>query len=187
MPFLRWLPLPWLFWNSQRERTRSRNKGNGINNEGIATALPCWLCDVGCSHQCERLCPCLGCSGTHRVKEPEAATEGTESQRGNRNGLALWLCDGCCSHCRNALAVVVLELTEGTESQQGNRNALALWLTVMSVVPIVANVLALMPCVPLMLPLPWCSLNSQRERAKSRKRGKGITTRESQRPCLVAL
>ena len=62
----------------------------------------------------------------------------------------------------------------------------------MSVVPIVANVLALMPCVPLMvavvgsvmsvapsmrtpLPLPLLELSE----------GKESTTRESQRPCLV--
>ena len=34
-------------------------------------------------------CPCLGCSGTLRGKEPEAATKGKESQQGNRNALAL--------------------------------------------------------------------------------------------------
>ena len=87
-----------------------------------------------------------------------------------------------------ALALVVLELSEGKNQQpqrrERNRNkgigTPLPWLALFAESVHGRERVA----VPLMLPLPWCSLNSQRERAKSRKRGKGITTRESQRPCL---
>ena len=141
-------------------------------------------------------CPCLGCSGTLRGKEPEAATKGKESQQGNRNALALVgvrSSDGC--RCLGGLP----ELSEGTESQRGNRNALALSElfpesvhgcrngcrssdvcpcgSVMSVAPIDANALALVMSIDanafaLALVVPELS---ERERAKSRnKAGKNI-------------
>jgi len=74
--------LPWLLLELSEETSQepTANRGNGINNEGIGTALPCWLCDVGCFH----------CSNALAVVVLEL-TEGTESQRGNRNALALWL------------------------------------------------------------------------------------------------
>ena len=53
----------WLFQNSQRGKNQKPQRGN---RNGIAL----WLCDVGCSHYCER--SCLGCSWTHRGKEPRA-------------------------------------------------------------------------------------------------------------------
>ena len=80
-------------------------------------------------------------------------TGGTESQQGNRNGLAVvGSVMSVALIGANALALVPSDLTEGnepatttegTEPQQGNRNGLALWLTVMVVAPIAGT------------PLPW--------------------------------
>ena len=53
----------------------------------------------------------------------------------------------------------------------------------MSVALIGANTLALVPCVPLMLPLPWLLLElserkNQKPQQKERNRNKGIKTKQ---------
>ena len=135
------------------------NRGNGINNKGIGTPLP-WLVSVALMvavvGSAMSVVPidanafALAASGTLRGNEPAAATEGTESQRGNRNGLALWLtvmvvapiagtplpcrfCDVGCSHWCEPPCLGGLSLPKAsTDAERGCRSSdgcpLPLWL-----------------------------------------------------------
>ena len=196
LPLLRWLPLRLcdvgcthcrnvlalvVLELSQSERTRSRNKGNGITTR--ESQRPC-LVGSGCLLLPLPQRPCLGCSLNslrERAKNQQPAG-GKESQRGNRNALALWLCDVCCSHCRNVLALVAsgthrgdepTAATEGTESatRESERSCLAA-----------------SGC--LLLPLPQrpclgCSLNSLRERAKNQQPTGGKESQRGNRNALA--
>ena len=71
VPLMVALALPLLELSEGKSQQRQRRERN--------PQRPCLVayCDGCCSHCYER--SCRGCSGTHREKEPEAATEGTES------------------------------------------------------------------------------------------------------------
>ena len=153
---------------TERERTSSGNEGNGIRNRGngitsresqrpcLAGSLSrkqlrngcrcsdgcrCWLCDVGCPHRCER--PYFG--DVHRCERPYFG----DVHRCER----LCPCLGCSGTLREG---------KSQEPQQGERNhnkgiatPLPLWLCDVGCSHW-CNVLALMPCVPLIVAFALC-------------------------------